>query len=115
MQIFVIIALAIAIVAVIFAVQNAVPVTVSFLVWKFQGSLALVLLVATATGALISLLASVPSLVKGGWTASRQKKKLAELETHLSDHKAKLEEAQKKLQEKEKPEAPSPKPPQPSA
>jgi len=50
MQALLIIALLIAILAVIFALQNAIPVSITFLVWKTEGSLALVLLVALAVG-----------------------------------------------------------------
>ena len=42
MQLWLIVAIVIAILAVIFAFQNAVPITVSFLTWKFESSLALV-------------------------------------------------------------------------
>jgi len=54
MQIFLFFALIISLLAVIFAVQNTAPVTVSFAIWKFPGSLALVLLAALAAGSLIS-------------------------------------------------------------
>ena len=46
MQIFLLISLVIAILAIVFALQNAVPVTLAFLVWKIDSSLAVVLLVA---------------------------------------------------------------------
>jgi uncharacterized integral membrane protein len=98
MQVLLIIALLIAILAVIFALQNAVTVSISFLVWKTEGSLALLLLVALVVGALISLLASLPALIRGTWTVGSQKKKLTELEASLADYTRKLNEAQSKLQ-----------------
>ncbi len=52
MQVFLLIALAIALVAVMFALQNIVPVTVAILAWTFEGSLALLLFVALIVGAL---------------------------------------------------------------
>lgn len=53
MQIFLFFALFIAVIAVVFAIQNTSPTTVSFITWKFNGSVALVLLIALAAGALI--------------------------------------------------------------
>ena len=54
MQSFLIVALGLAILTVIFALQNAIPVGVTFLVWKFEGSLALVLMLTFTLGALVS-------------------------------------------------------------
>ena len=99
MQIFLFVALIIAILAVAFAFQNNDQTTVSFAVWKFQGSLALILMVALAAGALISFLVSLPSNIKSRWTVRSQKKKMVELETKLSETQGKLEEAER---EKEK-------------
>jgi hypothetical protein len=45
MQLQLIVAIIVAILAVVFALQNAVPITVSFLTWRFESSLALVLLI----------------------------------------------------------------------
>jgi uncharacterized integral membrane protein len=98
MQVLLIIALLIAILAVIFALQNAVTVSIAFLVWKTEGSLALVLLVALAVGALVSLLASLPAIIRGAWTTASQKRRLSELETSLADCTQKLNETQSRLQ-----------------
>jgi lipopolysaccharide assembly protein A len=104
MQIMVIFALVIAALAILFAVQNNTPVQVSFLAWKVESPLALVLLIAVAAGALISLLASLPTITRDKLSVRAHRKKVAELESSLSDHKGKLEETQKKLagQEAEK-------------
>jgi cytochrome bd-type quinol oxidase subunit 1 len=85
----------IAIIAVIFALQNLAAVTVSFLFWNIHGSLALVLLVTLAVGVLISLLASLPGLIRGKWALSSQKKKLAALEAERNTYQHKAEEAEK--------------------
>jgi uncharacterized integral membrane protein len=97
MQIFILIALVIAILAVLFALQNLVTVTVSFLFWSIQGSLALVLLVTLAAGVLISVLASLPSLARGRWSATRQQKKLAALEAERDALRQKAEAAEKDI------------------
>ena len=95
MQIFIFIALLIAIIAVIFALQNLAVVTVSFLFWSIQGSQALVLLVTLAAGVLISLMASLPGLVRGKWSNTSQRKKLTALEAERNTYKQKATEAEK--------------------
>jgi len=93
MQVFLLVALAVALAAVMFALQNIVPVTVTFLTWTYEGSLALMLLVALVVGALVSFLASVPALVKGRLTASSLKKRVAALEADLEGQRLKLDAA----------------------
>ena len=80
MQLWLIIAIVVAILGVVFALQNAVPITVSFLTWKFQSSLALVLLLSIAVGVLLSLMVSIPSKIKNIKLISNQKKRIRELE-----------------------------------
>jgi lipopolysaccharide assembly protein A len=101
MQIVVIFAMFIAGLAILFAVQNNNPVTITFLTWKVQSPLALVLLIALATGALISLLASLPTTTRDKLNLRSHRKRVSELEASLSDHKTRLDEAQKKLQSQE--------------
>jgi len=103
MQIFLFLALIISVLAVIFAVQNNDPATVSFAMWKFNGSLALILLVAVAAGALISFFVSLPTNLKTRWTIRQQRKRLSELESSLATVRGQLEEAQKMLGEPVKP------------
>lgn len=97
MQILIVLALVIAIIAVIFALQNLAAVTVTFFVWSIHGSLALVLLVTLAAGVLISVLASFPGWARSKWTISSQKKKLAALEAEKSTFQQKAEQAEKDL------------------
>lgn len=106
MQIFVILALLILIFAVIFALQNPVTAIVTFLFWKFEGSLALVLLVALGAGLVISFLAYLPNLLRGNWSGRKLRKQVAELEINLADHKQRLEETLLKLQSQSTPSNP---------
>jgi uncharacterized integral membrane protein len=76
MQLIVILGIVVAIGGVSFALQNTIPVTVTFLVWRFDSSLAMVLLVSLALGALIVALVSTPATVKAQWAASRLRKQL---------------------------------------
>ncbi len=62
--VYLIVALLIAIVAVIFALQNTMTITISFLAWEVTGSLSLVLLVTLAIGVVIGLLFLAPSTIK---------------------------------------------------
>ncbi len=84
MQIFLFGALAISLVAVVFALQNIGPVTVTFLNMQFEGSLALVLFVAFVAGALVSFLASVPTLVKNHWAVRDLRRQVAALDDELA-------------------------------
>jgi uncharacterized integral membrane protein len=85
MQSFLIAALALAILTVIFALQNPIPVGVTFLLWKFEGSLALVLMLTFTLGVLVSLLVSIPTILKRRTAISNQQKKIGELENRLRE------------------------------
>jgi len=104
MQIFLFGALAVSLVAVLFALQNNVPVMVSFFWWTFNGSLALVLFLAVVAGALASSLASLPALVKGRLARSQHRKQVASLEASLAESQRKLREAEARVSPKAKPE-----------
>ena len=92
MQVFLFGALGVALVAVLFALQNIVPVRVAFLTWTFEGSLAVLLFVAFIAGALTSFLASVPTLFRGRRTARQQQKRIHELQTEADEYRRKLSE-----------------------
>lgn len=85
MQLLLIFGIAFAVVAVVFALQNNVPVTVSFVFWSFNGSLAIVLLLAIGLGAIIAGLVSSPSVIRGQWTAGRLRRQVAALEGDKAD------------------------------
>ena len=102
MQLWLIMAIVIAMLAVIFALQNAVPITVSFLIWKFESSLALILLITIALGVLMSLLVSIPSKIKKIKIILNQKKKIQKLES-ASETKNNGKEEEKENLESELP------------
>jgi uncharacterized integral membrane protein len=112
--VYLILALAIAVVAVIFALQNTMTVTIAFFTWETTGSLSLVLLVTLLIGILIGWLFAAPSLVKHTFRASGQRKRLSALEKELEDHKAKLSEAQRPAPVAPAPRTLEPKPAQSS-
>jgi lipopolysaccharide assembly protein A len=84
MQLGIIIGIAIAVAAVAFALQNNVPVTVTFLVWRFDSSLAMVLLLSLAVGAIVMALVTAPGALKARWTLSRQRREISELRAAVS-------------------------------
>lgn len=79
MIVLLIVALLFAVLAIIFAVQNAAPVTVTFLLWQFQGSLALILLLTFVLGVVVAMLAALPGMVRRSSEIAGYKKKLAEM------------------------------------
>ena len=62
MQLYMVLALIIAIISAVFAVQNTAAVTVNFLGFTFQSSLAVVLLMTFAAGCMASLCISLPTM-----------------------------------------------------
>lgn len=95
---YLILALVISIVAVIFALQNSMLVTISFFAWKISGSLSLVLLVTLFIGVLVGLLVLAPSLFRNTLMVSSQRKRINALETQQSEHKVPGTEHQKPVQ-----------------
>ncbi len=83
MQFFLFLALLIAIVLLLFAVQNAAVVTVSFLTFHFVGSLSFVLVTVFAAGFLSGILMSLPSLLRKGSALREQKRKVKQLEKDM--------------------------------
>jgi uncharacterized integral membrane protein len=79
MQLAVIIGILVALASVLFAMQNSTPVTVVFLVWRFDGSLAMIILVSIALGALAVALVSMPAALRARWTISRQRRDIEAL------------------------------------
>jgi lipopolysaccharide assembly protein A len=106
MQLFLILGIVFAIGAVTFAFQNSVPVTVVFAFWRYDSSLAVVLLVALALGALIAGLVSTPSVIKGQWAGARLRRQVASLE----EDRASLERRVRELESELGPRAPAPVP-----
>jgi uncharacterized integral membrane protein len=67
--------------ALLFALQNTAVVALSFLGWQFESSLALLILIAFATGVIVSLLVSIPSAVRDSFRImglKKENKKLAD-------------------------------------
>jgi GGDEF domain-containing protein len=91
MRLFVISALVIAFLAILFALQNNSLVTINLFIWRYQQSLAVVLLATLAIGVLVGLLVSVPAIIRGGWRRSRIQRQADELATALQSREAEID------------------------
>lgn len=91
MQIFLVLALIIALIAVVFTIQNTALVTVTFLVWDFNHSLAFVVLLAILAGVLISQFVAMPGRFKRKLEITNQTKKIKDMETELMSSKVRME------------------------
>lgn len=90
MQLLTIVAMLFAIGGVMFALQNNVPATVNFMLWQFDSSLALVLLVALVLGGVIVALVSTPATLRMQWKLARQQKRIVVLERECRNLETKL-------------------------
>lgn len=80
MQLLAIFAMVTGVLGVLFALQNNVHVTLSFFMWQFEGSLALVFLLAMLLGAFVVALLSTPSTLRHQWDARRKAKQIRDLQ-----------------------------------
>jgi uncharacterized integral membrane protein len=96
MYINLIIILIIAIIAVIFGVQNTAVVTINFLGLKFDSSLALVLLLSVLIGFVITILFSIPYFYKFKKIISTLKKENSVIIAERDEIKKRVEEYEKK-------------------
>jgi putative membrane protein len=78
-----ILALILAIIVTIFAVQNNTPENIKFLAWEIKGSLALILMITFALGILIGLLVSTPAWFRRVRQSAELKKSIQVLEKDL--------------------------------
>ena len=92
MQLMLIFGIVFAIGAVTFALQNNVTVTVSVALWQFNGSLALVLLMALGLGVLITGLVSSPTVIRRQWATARLRHQVTALEKDVAEQKTRNNE-----------------------
>jgi putative membrane protein len=97
-----ILALVVVIVMVFFALENPLIVSVSFLGYEVEGSLAVFILAGMGIGVLIGLLFLIPGRIQSSLSNARNRKKIETLEASLEEHKTKLA-AMEKLAESASP------------
>lgn len=85
MQLVLIIGIVFAAASVLFALQNNEQVLVTLAMWQFEGSLALVLILALGLGALIAGLISSPAMIGKQWAVTRLNHQVRDLEKKLAE------------------------------
>ncbi len=97
MRLFLISASIIALLAIVFALQNAVPIEIAFAIWRLEESLALVLLLTLTVGFIVGLLVSMPTITKRQWKISNQKRRIVELEKKLNENVEQISSQRKRI------------------
>ncbi len=87
MLFFLILGLVIGGISVVFALQNVVSISVNFLAWQLQGSLALILLLAMATGILFCLVLAIPEVIRNSAQFLALRKEIKRLEEDNANYK----------------------------
>lgn len=96
MILFIILGILLGALSVMFALQNIAVITVNFLSWHITGSLSIVLFVAIIAGVLISLLISVPEVIKSHFQFRSLKKQNQTMHDEMEKLKTKLADAEKR-------------------
>ncbi|PKL09325.1 MAG: hypothetical protein CVV51_04420 [Spirochaetae bacterium HGW-Spirochaetae-7] len=78
--VYLILVLIVAIIAVIFSLQNSVPVAITFFSWSASGSLSLVLILTLTIGILLGVLITAPSVFRRSVQFSGLKRQMTRLE-----------------------------------
>ena len=89
MEVYLILAAVIGVLIAAFAIQNASPVAVKFLVWQFESSLAVVIILSLLAGMVLIFLISLPGRLK-------RRKELYDRQREINDLRKKVEELEKK-------------------
>lgn len=93
MELYLILAAILGIFVAVFAIQNAAAVTVKFLLWEFQSSLAVLIIISMLAGMLLVFLLSLPGRLKRRKELYDKQKKIKELERRLAELEAAKKEA----------------------
>lgn len=80
MPVLLVVAIALAALTAVFAIQNSGVIAVTFLGWEWEASLALILIITFGVGILVGYLAGLPSRVKKSSQLRQAKKDLQGLE-----------------------------------
>lgn len=96
MQFVMIFSLVVAVLSVMFAMQNTAVVTLKFFIWSFESPLALLLIIALTVGAVIISIFTLPDWFKNRKFHSKHDKEINDLEESLSKYRADLIDTQNK-------------------
>jgi len=84
-----IIAIIIALLAVVFAMQNAKPAEVTLFFWDFSSSMALMMLITLVIGIISGMLTLFPTIYRKNSSIKSHSKRINELEKQLSEFTSK--------------------------
>lgn len=70
--------------SVVFVAQNTMPISVTFLSWQIEGSLAVVLTITFVGGVLMTALFSIPGLISDWVESARLRRRIKVLEEDLA-------------------------------
>jgi lipopolysaccharide assembly protein A len=101
MLFFLILALILIVLVVIFAAQNMVPVIITLFAWKITTNISVAMLCAAALGALIVMFLMIPGDIRNQFSLRSAKKKVAQLEAERDSYIASSETAKKEVKELE--------------
>jgi len=93
MEFYLILAAVLGVLIAAFAIQNAAPVAVKFLVWQFESSLAVIVILSLLAGMILIFLISLPGRLK-------RRKELYDRNRRISELEKRLAELEKSLTEK---------------
>ena len=85
MQFFLFLALIFALALVLFAVQNSMVITLTFINWTFEGSLAFILALTFVAGMLAGIFLFIPTWWRKAMQGRTQRKRIQELEKEISN------------------------------
>lgn len=87
MFIFLILGAIIGALSVVFVAQNTMPISVTFLSWEIEGSLAVILTITFVGGVLMTALFSIPGLISDWIESARLRRRIRSLEEELTEMK----------------------------
>lgn len=90
-MLFLLIAFVFSLLVAVFAIQNSLPVTVSFMAWSFQTSLVIVILGAATFAALAVVSLAVPIQLRARWELKKARQRQGELEAETKTLQERLD------------------------
>jgi len=91
MMLYLLVAFAFSFLVAVFAIQNALPVNVSFVMWSFQTSLVIVILGAATFGALAVISLAIPMQIRARWDLKKVRQRQGELEAEVKTLQERLD------------------------
>ncbi len=89
---FMLLAIVLAVLLVVFSLQNNISVTIKLFLWQLESPLGLVLLLSFAAGAVMAVLLTFPGAWRRNRSNSRQRRELEDLRAQLAESERKLVE-----------------------